>query len=287
MKKIIFGVLVLACTMFASCNRVSQEQYQQVTNSNDSLMLVALQQGNEIYDLNTTLKSVTEQLDQINGQINVSNGEDSDLMAQRERLMQKLQLIQQTINEKEQALQELQKKYGSQLSQNKELKKTIDRLQNEVKDYEKSVESYRNQVAQLGNQVSELTTDLTETKNVLVETQQKSEEQQNVIDVQDKMLNAGFYLVADKSELKDKGLIEGGAFSKKRLTTKGFSAEGFHEVDIREFESLSLNSKNAKLLSSHPEDSYELQVQSDKTLKLVILDAGRFWSNSKYLVVMK
>lgn len=287
MKKLIFGALVLACTMLASCNRVSQEQYQQVTSTNDSLMLVALQQGNEIYDLNTTLKSVTEQLDKINGQINVSNGEDQDLVAQRERLMQKLQLVQQTINEKQQALDDLQKKYGAQLSQNKELKKTIERLQTEVKEYEASIENYRGQVAQMGKQIDELSTNLTETKNVLAEAQQKSEEQENVINVQDKMLNSGFFIVAEKKDLKDLGLIEGGAFSKKRLTTQGFSNEGFNVVDIREFTSLNLGSKNAKILTSHPASSYELQTQSDKTLKLVVTDQAAFWSNSKYLVVMK
>lgn len=287
MKKLIIGAFVLVCTMLASCNRVSQEQYQQVTNTNDSLMLVALQQGNEIYDLNTTLKSVTEQLDKINGQINVSNGEDQDLLAQRERLMQKLQLVQQTIDEKQQALDELQKKYSAQLGQNKELKKTIDRLQTEVKEYEASVEGYRNQVVKMGQQISELSTSLEETKNVLEETQQKSEEQQNVINVQDKMLNAGFFVIADKKELKDMGLIEGGAFSKKRLTTQGFSNEGFSTIDIREFTSLNLGSKNAKILTSHPANSYELQTQADKTLKLVVTDQAAFWSNSKYLVVMK
>lgn len=286
MKKIIFGALVLACTMFASCNRVSQEQYQQVTNTNDSLMLVALQQGNEIYDLNTTLKSVTDQLDQINGQINVSNGEDQDLLAQRERLMQKLQLVQQTINEKQQALDELQKKYSAQLGQNKELKKTIDRLQNEVKEYEASIAGYRNQVAKMGQQITDLSSNLEQTKTALEETQQKSEEQQNVIGVQDKMLNTGFYIVAEKKSLKDLGLIEGGAFSKKRLTTQGFSTEGFTSVDIREFTSLPLGSKNAKILSSHPADSYTLEVQADKTLKLVINDPASFWNNSKFLVVM-
>lgn len=286
MKKIFFGALMIMCTIFASCNRVSQEQYQQVTNTNDSLMLVALQQGNEIYDLNATLKSVTEQLDKINGQINVSNGEDQDLMAQRERLMQKLQLVQQTINEKQQALDELQKKYSSQLGQNKELKKTIEHLKTQVTEYEASIEGYRSQVAQMGQQITDLNSNLEQTKTELEETQQRSEEQQNVINVQDKMLNAGFYIVAGKSDLKNLGLIEGGAFSKKRLTTQGFSNDNFSQVDIREFDNLTIGSKNAKILTSHPANSYTLEPQADKTLKLVIVDKTAFWSNSKYLVIM-
>ncbi len=287
MKKILFSAIVVAATMFASCNQVSKEQYQQVTNTNDSLMLVALQQGNEIYDLQTTLQGVTDQLDQINGQISMSNGEDKNLIAQRESLLQKLNLVQQTILEKQAALEELQKKYSSQLGQNKELKKTIDRLQTEVGHYQSEIKSYQGQIVAKDKQIADLADDLNATQDELVETQAKSEVQQTVINTQDKMLNTGFYILADKKTLKDKGLIEGGAFSKKRLTTAGFSTEGFTEIDIREVAKLEINDKNPKVMTSHPANSYEIVKNDNGTCTLVIKDQASFWSNSKYLIVMQ
>lgn len=287
MKKILFSAVVMAATMFASCNQVSKEQYQQVTNTNDSLMMVALQQGNEIYDLQTTLQGVTDQLDQINGQISMSNGEDKNLIAQRESLMQKLNLVQQTILEKQAALEELQKKYSSQLGQNKELKKTIDRLQNEVTGYQAEIKSYQGQIVAKDKQIADLADDLNATQDELQQTQEKSEAQQGVINVQDKMLNTGYYIVADKKTLKDMGIAEGGFLSKKRLTTDGFSTDGFTAVDIRELSKIEINDKSPKILSSHPANSYELVKNEDKTCTLVIKDQVAFWSNSKFLVVMQ
>ena len=51
---------VVAAVILAGCNQVSKEEYQQATNTNDSLMYVALQQGNEIYELSTTLNAVSD-----------------------------------------------------------------------------------------------------------------------------------------------------------------------------------------------------------------------------------
>ena len=287
MKKILFSAIVMAATMLVSCNQVSKEQYQQVTNTNDSLMLVALQQGNEIYDLQTTLQGVTDQLDQINGQISMSNGEDQNLLSQRESLLKKLNLVQQTILEKQAALEELQKKYSSQLGQNKELKKTIDRLQTEVASYQSEIKSYQGQILAKDKQIADLADDLNATQGELEETQAKSEAQQNVINVQDKMLNTGYYIVESKKTLKELGITEGGAFSKKRLSTDGFSTDGFTEVDIRELTKIEINDKSPKVMTSHPAGSYELIKNEDKTSTLVIKDQAAFWSNSKYLIVME
>lgn len=288
MKKILFSAIVSVATLLlASCSGVTKEQYQAATNTNDSLMMVALQQGNEIYDLQTTLQGITDQLDQINGQISVSNGEDKNLISQRESLMQKLNLVQKTILEKQAALEELQQKYTAQLGANKELKKTIDRLKNEVVGYQTEIKNYQEQIVAKNQQIATLSQDLSTTQVTLQETQAKSEAQQTVIDNQDKMLNTGYYIVSDKKTLKGMGIVEGGAFSKKRLTTEGFSTAGFNEVDIREFTQLQIPDKNPKILSSHPASSYDLIKHDDRTCTLVIKDQAAFWSNSKFLVVME
>lgn len=285
MKKISAMLAVVMAVMFASCNQVSKEQYQEATNINDSLMYVALQQGNEIYELSTTLKSVSEELDKINGQIEVSTGDNKDLVAKRERLLQQLALVKQTMDEKQQKLDELQKKYSAQLGQNKALKQTIERLQTEVAGYESKIADYKIVVANLDQKVSGLTDTLTQTMQSLDSTKAQSAQQQEVINTQDEMLNTGYYLVAGKSRLKELGLLEGNFLTKKRLTRDGFSSEGFTKVDIRELSELPLGSKKVNILSSHPTNSYELREQADGTQKLVIKDPSEFWSNTRFLVV--
>ena len=276
---------VVAAVILAGCNQVSKEEYQQATNTNDSLMYVALQQGNEIYELSTTLNAVSDELDQINGQIALSNGENQDLLSKRERLLQQIAMVKQTIEEKQKALDELQKKYSAQLSQNKVLKQTIDRLQSEVAGYETKVAELNEAVANKEQQIVGLTETLTEAQETLATTVAQNEQQQEVINTQDEMLNTGYYIVGDKKKLKDLGLLEGSLLSKKRLTSKGFSTKGFTKIDIRELHQLPTGSKKVDILSTHPTNSYEMSVRSDGTKVIVIKDPTEFWRHSRFLVV--
>ena len=285
MKKISAMLAVVAAVILAGCNQVSKEEYQQATNTNDSLMYVALQQGNEIYELSTTLNAVSDELDQINGQIALSNGENQDLLSKRERLLQQIAMVKQTIEEKQKALDELQKKYSAQLSQNKVLKQTIDRLQSEVAGYETKVAELNEAVANKEQQIVGLTETLTEAQETLATTVAQNEQQQEVINTQDEMLNTGYYIVGDKKKLKELGLLEGSLLSKKRLTSKGFSTKGFTKIDIRELHQLPTGSKKVDILSTHPTNSYEMSVRSDGTKVIVIKDPTEFWRHSRFLVV--
>ena len=58
----------------------------------------------------------------------------------------------------------------------------------------------------------------------------------------------------------------------------------FVKVDIRTTTKIPLYSKKARILTSHPDKSYELKDENgNKTL--YIKDYKQFWSISKYLVV--
>ena len=60
----------------------------------------------------------------------------------------------------------------------------------------------------------------------------------------------------------------------------------FEDIDIREVKSIPLNSKKAKVLSVHPQDSYALEAGEDGMLSLTVKDENSFWQQTKYLVVM-
>lgn len=287
MKKSVFFLfaLIFVCTMsMTSCKLVSGEKYDQEVSKNDSLLVVALQQSNEIAELSNTMYSISSKLDEINGEISLGN-DDNNLVKQRERLMQQLQKVQDKISEKQAELDELQKKYSSALSSNKELNRTITRLKNDIENYTSKISSYENTVKEQTKKIESLSTDLSTTQQNLETKVKENEQQQEVIAVQDQMLNEGYYIIASKSKLKELGLVDGGVFSKARLTRGTFDVSAFTKIDIREVSEIDLNSKDAKILSSAPESSYEIIKGYDKNLKLLIKDPAAFWSQSKYLVI--
>jgi len=287
MKKILcFCIAMMCIALMASCSggsgRMTEEQAQ---DSIKSLNTEVFRLQNDVADLVSTLNDTELELNDINQQISLK-GSDETLLAKRERIKQQLETIKQRIEAKDAELAKLQKKYESTLGENKELKRCIDRMNKEIEGHQTRIVNLENTVSSQKEQIGQLHEALSSTQEELVASNLTNEAQQEVIDNQDKMINAGFYVVGTKSQLKEKGLIEGGLFNKKRLTTKGFDTSVFKEVDIRDIEEIKLNSKDAKILSPAPESSYELVKGYDGNLSLHIIDPSSFWSLSKYLVVM-
>lgn len=276
--------LLLALVLMASCDQSGKQETVRVQSQNDSLMLVVLQQQNELADLVSTLNETAKQLDGINEQISV-NSDDETLYNKRERMMQQLETVKRRIEEKENQLEALQKKYKGALGENKELKKSIDRMKSEINSYQERIVGFENKIAAQNETIGTLSQSLSETQEVLAAQNVANEMQKQVIDGQDKLLNTGYYVVGNKSKLKELGLIEGGLFNRKRLTTKGFDTSVFTQIDIREVSEIPLGSKEATLLTPAPESSYELVKGFDKNMTLRIIDPTAFWSSSKYLVI--
>ena len=57
------------------------------------------------------------------------------------------------------------------------------------------------------------------------------------------------------------------------------------EIFLRNINEIVLGTKKAKVLTTHPEDSYTVVEGGDGMLTLKILDSTKFWSVTRYLVV--
>ncbi len=123
----------------------------------------------------------------------------------------------------------------------------------------------------------------------LVETTIENIQKDSTIIDQGDKLHTAFYVIDNKKNLKEKGVLtkDGGFMGIGGNTKVKMNDNEFTKVDTREILELSLNyAKKAKLITDHPEGSYELiQNADEKFEKLVISDADDFWKMSKYLVI--
>ena len=60
----------------------------------------------------------------------------------------------------------------------------------------------------------------------------------------------------------------------------------FTKMDITATKEIQLSAKKAKLVTTHPAGSYKIDGADGKADKLIILDADKFWSVSKYCVIV-
>lgn len=111
-------------------------------------------------------------------------------------------------------------------------------------------------------------------------------EQTNTIMAQEADMNTAWYCIASSRELKDAKILSGGGlFQVKRVMEKDFDQQSFTRIDLRTTLKIATNNSRAKVLSSHPQDSYLLEEGEDKNITIKITNPSKFWSVSKYLVV--
>ena len=103
-------------------------------------------------------------------------------------------------------------------------------------------------------------------------------------------LNTAYYAYGSSKELQKNGVItkEGGfaGIGKSKKLSSQMNMDYFTKVDITLFKELPLNAKKAKVVSTHPAGTYQIEGPDGRADKLVITDQTKFWSVSKYLVVV-
>ncbi|MBK7134520.1 MAG: hypothetical protein IPH69_17400 [Bacteroidales bacterium] len=172
------------------------------------------------------------------------------------------------------------KKSGGTL---KVLQNKITELEATMKENETEIEELKTALVDKNFEVEQLNTQMTFLQDTIA---QKDE----TISNQKYEMNKAFYACGTFKELKAKGLLtkEGGfiGIGKTETLTGNFSDNAFVQIDLTQTKSIPVNSKNAKLISEHPEGSYEFLRDADKKIiSLEIKDPALFWKISKYAVV--
>lgn len=173
-------------------------------------------------------------------------------------------------------------------SKNKELKTTIDLLNNTIAEKDLELINLRTQLEQKDIDISELNVKIEEMDKSLAEMSFDNLQKDSLITDQDTKLNTAYYIIDTKKNLKEKGILESdggfiGIGGNQKIKLK---ESEFTETDIREMTVFPLGgSKKIQLMSDHPEGSYEFEMDDDKYVSLKVLNADDFWKMSKYLVV--
>lgn len=108
-------------------------------------------------------------------------------------------------------------------------------------------------------------------------------------------LHTAYYLVGKSKELVASKIIdrEGGllGIGKTSTLSRDFDKSKFTRIDYTKVETISINGDDVKIITSHPTDSYKLDQDLNDKKKIVknltITNPEKFWSASKYLVVVK
>lgn len=278
MKKILCSVLCVLALV--ACNNAQRER--ELTAQNDSLA-VALEEKSEA--LNQAMRAIADiqegfrVINEAEGRMAIHAGVEG--VTDTQLLKEDITFIQQKMEANRVQIERLQKKLKANDIELDGLRKVLANLQRELDDKVARIAALQAELMEKNIRIAELDSAviiLTGDVNAL---HKMADMQQEVIEQQVLQLNAAWFVYGTAKELKDQNVLKSG----KVFASTDFNKNYFTEIDVREDKVFPLYAKHAKLLTTHPNGSYEFLRDGDKQLTLSIVDAQAFWSVSRYLVI--
>jgi chromosome segregation ATPase len=279
MKKIFCMVLCVAA--LASCTNVKREK--ELTARNDSLTValneknVALDQAMQaIADIQEGFRVINE----AEGRVAIQS-QGAEGITDAQRLKEDILFIQQKMADNRKQIEDLQKKLAAGGAETANLRKVLANLQKELEAKVVRIAALQGELASKNIRIAELDSAVVMLTGDVNALQEITDVQQGVIEQQITQLNTAWYVYGTAKELKEQNILKNG----KVLSSTEFNKNYFTEIDVRDDKVFPLYAKHAKLLTAHPDGSYEFTKDADKSLTLHVLDFEAFWSVSRYMVV--
>ncbi len=283
--------LLFVGLMAASCNVERSEKYQTLLAERDSLYTEAVAAKGGFDNALNTINEIENALEAVRAQENIIMMENQE--GNTNKAVSEINAIQLTLQENRTKIANLEKQLTEQGSKSKALNQTVSRLKKQLEDKDvyinnlkEELQQSRQQIADLNEQVSDLNDNINDLNNNLNVMNVQNAAQQATIESQDAMLNTVWVCIATQEVLVEKGVVsKGGLFQASVLSKQGFDKSQFMQSDKRELSVIPLNTKKAKIMTTHPEGSYTVKEGDGGNQYIEIRDKEAFWSMSNYLVV--
>ena len=274
-----------------SCNVERSEKYQALLAERDSLYTEAVAAKGGFDQALNTINEIENALESVRAQENIIMMENQE--GNTNKAVSEINAIQQTLQENRNKINDLEKQLAAQGASSKALQQTVSRLKKQLEEKDTYIASLkdelqqsRQQIAELNEQVTDLSQNIDELNSNLDVMNVQNAAQQATIQNQDAMLNTVWIAIGPQQTLVEKGIVsKGGLFQASAINKEGFDKSQFVQSDKRELINIPLNTKRPKIMTTHPESSYQLTESEEGNIVLQILDKDAFWSMSNYLVV--
>lgn len=283
--------ILLASMTIWSCSNDSKQNEEQIAlqdtiNANKEALVKAIADRDSLFSL---INDISDDMDQIKSLENIlaSNTWTSETSSKKEKIKNDLQILKNTLQQRQQKLNELEKKLKDSKLTNTKLEKTIETLKTQIAEHQVEIENLNTALTSAKGQIVKLENDkdsLNKTITTVSAEKAKVEEiaEEAISNVNE--LNKCFYAIGSKKELKQNKILESGFLKKTKVMQGEYDQNFFSVADKRTLKKINLHSKKAKILTNHPANSYELQdVDGQKTL--LITNPSIFWNLSNYLVI--
>ena len=281
MKKLtILSVLALALAFaFTSCDFETQA-FKDMRAQRDSIQALQQTQLDELLGYMDIVQDVDSSFEAIRESQNmlsmVSYEEGSQGVKQR--VQENIYMISNLLAENNAKIAELEERLNESDLKNTKFQKTINRLKKDLKAKNAEITKLYKDLESKNFKIDSLLVENQIVGQRAAELTALSEAQLAQLNAQDVALHTAYFFMGTRKELRANDI-------NVKDKDSGYRTSLFTPIDVRTFDRLATDSKSAKILTKHPEGSYELTRGEDKKYTLVIKNPTDFWNASKYLII--
>lgn len=286
MKNAVLG-LAVAFTLH-SCSQGADKDAEDLAAQHEQEYLDEIREKDSLIQVNfNTMDEIEQEINKVKQQHNIATltTTDAELTSSRkDKIINDITTMSSLLEENRKQLEDYKKSVGRYKGKQKDFEKKIADMEAQLLEREASINGLKDLIAQMDADIQRLTGRVDSLSNENVA-------KADVIRQKDEQIQTAYVIQGTKKELKEDGIIvsKGGVLGVGRTSTISPTVDQskLTRVNIYQTRSIPVNSKNAKLISSHPANSYEMRKEGDEIASIEILNPDQFWSNSKYLVVQK
>ena len=275
------GVIAVLLALMCSCDFETQA-YKNLRLQKDSIQALQQSQLAELENYLDLINEVDSGFDAIRESQNILNFASYDTENPSENMRQKvadnMYMINNLLAENQSKIAELEEKLQSSDVKSTKLQRMVNKLTADLKKKNAEIAELRDVLVSKNYQIDSLTVAFKMSQDRESALIAKTNEQDSIMNSQDAQLHRAYFFVGNRKALRSNDI-------NVKDRDSGYRTELFTPVDIRVFDRLETGAKSAKILTKHPESSYELQRGADKTYVLIIKNATDFWSASRYLII--
>jgi len=290
MKTIKFYAIITAIVLLTASCVENSGKYKAAIAQRDSLEQVKQDLDSSYNQTLVVLNDIENGFSQINQnekemRVNLK-GVEGTTANRRQLIAAQMTEIKEGIEQNKAKIAELRRLSAKKGKANSMLAGTIKRLQSEMDEKTAQIQTLQVELEQKNIKINELTTTVNDQSKNISDQQSVMDQQKTTIRGQEKDINTVWYCVATSKKLKEAMIVSNsGLFQPKKVMANDFDNKAFTAVDLRNITSIATDSKSIKIITSHPQSSYNLETGDDKKITIKITNSSKFWSVSKYLVV--
>lgn len=281
-----FILIGLVFLLFA-CNQKEKRQIDLLTKENEALRSESQSKDSTINQFFLLLNEIEQNLAEVKQRQQVISKnaiQSSELKDDvREQIDQDIQTINELMDKNKKTIAYLNRKLKESNLKIAEFERMLAQTVQQIEDRDAEILELKEKLTTLNFSIETLNAKLDTLTETNIELSHK-------VDKQTEVINSAWYAFGTKKELLENKIIDktGGflGIGKSTKMKADFDNSYFTKVDVSQTKSIDLFVKKAKLITTHPTDSYQIVYgQNGGVDKIEIINPDKFWSASKYLVI--